>query len=99
MHLMFYESPDLHSIGATLGTLFPDLDPVLPIQMLGLGFSSLVVETAEGIVFRIPRNKDAASRHAKEAHLLPRLKSVLPLLIPDPQWSAGPSHMFPFGLI
>jgi aminoglycoside 2''-phosphotransferase len=96
---MFDEAPDLHSIGAALVTLFPDLDPLLPIHMLGLGFSSLVLETARGIVFRIARNQDAASRHAKESRLLPRLKSVVPLPIPDPQWSAGPSDVFPFGLI
>ena len=96
---MFNESPDFHSIGVTLGTLFPELDPVLPVHMLGLGFSSLVVETAGGVVFRIARNQHAASRHAKEARLLLRLKSVLPLRIPDPQWSAEPSDVFPFGLI
>lgn len=96
---LFDESPDLRVIGTTLSVLFPNLDPVLPIHMLGVGFSSLVVETAGGIVFRIARNQDAASRHAKEARLLLRLKPSLRLPIPDPQWSAGPSAVFPFGLI
>jgi len=96
---MFNESPDLPSIGATLGSLFPELDPVLPIHMLGLGFSSFVVETASGVVFRIARNQDAAARHAKEARLLLHLNAVLPLPIPNPRWSAEPSDLFPFGLI
>jgi len=96
---MFNEAPDPCSIGATLGTLFPDLGPLMPIHMLGVGFSSLVVEAAGGIVFRIAKNQDAATGHAKEVRLLPRLKTYLPLPIPDPQWYAGPSDAFPFGVI
>jgi aminoglycoside 2''-phosphotransferase len=97
--LMADQSLDLDAIGAGLATLFANLDSIMPLHVLGSGFSSLVVETAGGIVFRIARNDRAARQHAKEARLLPQLKSFLPLPIPEPQWYAGPSDTFPFGLI
>ena len=40
---------------------------------LGEGFSSTVVETASGIVFRLARNPAAGERYAKEAINLPLL--------------------------
>jgi aminoglycoside 2''-phosphotransferase len=97
--LTFDEAPDLRSIGARLATLFPDLDSAMPVHLLGAGFSSLVVETDAGIVFRIAKNQNAATQHAKEARLLPRLKPYVAMRIPDPQWYAGPSEAFPFGVI
>src|SRR5690349_9699572 len=87
--LMADQSLDLYSVGASLATLFSDLNPVMPLHVLGSGFSNLVVETAGNIVFRIARNRRAASQHAKEARLLPQLKSHLPLPIPEPQWYAA----------
>jgi aminoglycoside phosphotransferase (APT) family kinase protein len=93
------QSLDLYTVGARLAILFSDLDSIMPLHVLGSGFSSLVVETAGGIVFRIARNHRAASLHAKEARLLPQLKSHLPLPIPEPQWYAAPSDAFPFGVI
>jgi aminoglycoside phosphotransferase (APT) family kinase protein len=67
--------------------------------VLGTGFRSIAVATAEGRVFRIARNAAAAAGYNKERRLLPLLRSYLPLPIPDPQWAAGPSAAFPFGVI
>jgi aminoglycoside phosphotransferase (APT) family kinase protein len=65
--------------------------------VLGAGFRSVAVATAEGQVFRIARNA-AAAGYAREQRLLPALRPHLPLPIPDPRWVAGPSAAFPFGV-
>ena len=72
---------------------------MIQLRTLGSGFSSLVVETPEGIVFRIARNQAAATRHAREAQLLHALAGRVPAPIPDPQWYACASEHFPFGAI
>jgi aminoglycoside phosphotransferase (APT) family kinase protein len=70
-----------------------------PLRVLGAGFHSLVVETGDGIVFRVAKNREATAGHAREAALLPALRARLPLVIPDPRWYTGPSALFPFGVI
>jgi aminoglycoside phosphotransferase (APT) family kinase protein len=90
---------DLARIGGALAAVFPDLGGVTPVGVLGAGFRSVAVETAEGRVFRIARNPAAAAGHAREARLLPVLRSRVPVAIPDPRWHAGPSEQFPFGVI
>ncbi len=89
---------DLDMIAANLRAAFPALD-VATTRMLGGGFRSLVVETDGGIVFRIARNQDAAAGYARETLLLPAIGPRLPVAVPDPRWSAGPSESFPFGVM
>lgn len=99
MDMMNLESPDLCTIRASLSELFPDLGPLLSIRELGRGFSSLVVETDTGVVFKIARSKEAAKGHTKEARLLSILKAALPIPVSNPQWCTGPSEGLPFGAI
>ncbi len=89
---------DLDTIAANLRAAFPELD-VVTTRVLGGGFRSLVVETDGGVVFRIARNQDAADGYAREALLLPAIGPRLPVAVPDPRWSAGPSESFPFGVM
>ncbi len=91
--------PELTSIAAALGVLFPDLRSVAPVRELGRGFSSVVVETSAGVVFKVARNEEAAKGHAKEARLLPHLKATLPISVPDPRWYADPCEVLLFGAI
>lgn len=91
--------PALADLGPLLQACFPELGPITPLRVLGTGFRSVAVATAEGQVFRIARNAAAAAGYAKEQRLLPALRAQLPLPIPDPQWWAGPSAAFPFGVI
>jgi aminoglycoside phosphotransferase (APT) family kinase protein len=70
-----------------------------PLRVLGAGFHSLVVETGDGVVFRVAKNREAMEGHAREAALLAALRARLPLVIPDPHWYTGPSALFPFGVI
>jgi len=90
---------DLDAIGPNLHAAFPQLGAIESLRLLGVGFRSIVVETSDGIVFRIGKNQDAANGYAKEARLLPYLRSRVPVAVPDPQWYAGSSDRFPFGVM
>ncbi len=96
---MSADRPDLDRIAEGLAVVFPHLDPVRPLRLLGAGFRSVAVETAGGVVVRIARNAPAMAGHAKEARFLPVLRGRLPVAVPDPRWHAGPSEHFPFGAL
>jgi len=91
--------PALPAIAVALQRAFPGLTNVSPLSILGEGFSSRVVETTGGVVFRIPRTPEAGARYAREALLLPRLKPYLPVAIPDPRWFLAACDGFPHGVI
>ena len=90
---------DFANLGELLTTAFPHLDSIQPLRALGDGFSSIAVETAGGIVFRIPKNKDAGQRFAKEARILPQLNQLLSISIPNPQVHIAKAEGLPFGAI
>lgn len=90
---------DLDRIAQGLHHTFPDLNLIAPLRLLGSGFSSLAVETADGIVFRVARDAAAGARYAKESINLPRLPSHLSVAIPEPYWYAPSSRDFPHGVI
>jgi len=90
---------DLDIIGSNLSATFPQLSNIEPLHVLGVGFRSIVVETNNSIVFRIGKNQGAANGYAKEARLLPYLRSRVPVAVPNPQWYAGSSDRFPFGVM
>jgi aminoglycoside phosphotransferase (APT) family kinase protein len=82
-----------------LARAFPDLR-VAPLTQLATGFHSVVVETADGIVFRIPRQEGTANGHAMEQRVLPLLAERLPAPIPLPEWRIEPGDAdFPLGAI
>lgn len=85
--------------GHKLRHIFPDLGIIEPLNMLGSGFRSTVVETADGVIFRIGRNAEATAGYLREIRLLPALPRHLPIAIPQPGWSSGPSPQFPFGIM
>jgi aminoglycoside 2''-phosphotransferase len=68
---------------------FPQLE-VAPLRHLETGFGSIVVETADGVIFRLARHEWAAAGHAREAKLLPVLRDRLPLAVPQPRWYVEP---------
>lgn len=97
--MSFGEDMNLTSIEQALQRAFPDLGAVSPLQLIGWGFSSWVVETASGVVFRIARSAEAGERYAREMQTLPCLKSFLPVAIPQPEWYLPASEDFSYGLI
>ena len=91
--------PDLADLATALENAFPNLSGLAPLALLGEGFSSLVVETPTGTVFRIPRVPEAGARYASEARLLPLIKPYLPFAVPEPRWYRSSSDGFPHGVI
>jgi aminoglycoside phosphotransferase (APT) family kinase protein len=82
-----------------LAARFPELD-VAPLRHLETGFGSIVVETGDGIVFRVARRGAAAKGHEREATLLPALHDRVPLAVPQPRWRVAPGTPgFPYGAI
>jgi aminoglycoside phosphotransferase (APT) family kinase protein len=79
---------------------FPALMPRLgQLQFLNDGFSSYVVLMADEIILRIARHAEAMAGYMKEQSILPLLQKYLPVQIPQPILWAGPSDVFPFGVM
>jgi aminoglycoside 2''-phosphotransferase len=92
-------APSLPEIERGLQEAFPDL-AIAPIRALETGFGSVAVETADGIVFRIPRHAGVADGHARELRALPVLRERLPAPVPLPRWRIEPGEgPFPLGAI
>lgn len=90
---------DLGEVGLALQRIFPRFGNIAPIRVLGDGFCSVVIETAEGHVFRVAKNPAAMAAYAKELRLLPALSACISTAIPHPRWYAEPSDDFPYGVI
>jgi aminoglycoside 2''-phosphotransferase len=78
---------------------FPDAPIEPPLSLLGTGFSSVVVETANGLVFRIPKTSAAGRAYLHECQCLPMLQSRLPVAVPQPEWYSAPNVYFPHGVM
>ena len=77
-----------------------DLDSsVLPLQKIGTGFKSVVLGSPAGLVFRVALNRKAQKGHTRECYILPRLKSLLPVEVPDILGYCKASDDFPFGVM
>ena len=82
-----------------LARAFPDLQ-VAPLRELATGFHSVAVETGDGVIFRIPRQKGTSHGHTDEFRALPVLAPLLPAPVPVPEWRIEPGHPdFPLGVI
>ena len=88
----------LEQLAVAIEEALPDLAGSLrPLKPLGEGYSAIAVESAEGIVFRVPRTKAAADATAIEARLLAAVGQLLPVAVPDHTWDGGPSGACPWG--
>jgi aminoglycoside 2''-phosphotransferase len=91
---------DLTDLAARLRALFPDAPIVAPLSVLGEGFGSVVVETANGIVFRIARHADARRGHQREGAVLSVVqRHVCGLRVPQVHYYLDESDAFPYGVI
>ena len=91
--------PVLTSIALGLRAAFPALADIEPLRIIGTGFGSTVIETANGLIFRLARHRRAAEGHRREARFLPALAQQFPVGVPAPRWHSGASARFPFGVI
>lgn len=94
-----WTEPNLIELAARLQPLFPDLTLDESTTLLGLGFSTIVVETVDGVVLRIARRAEVGSRFAAERRWLPHIAYELPVEVPIPDWFAQDSEHFPYGVI
>ncbi len=63
-------SMNLDGLGNRLKTSFPDAEIILPIKKLGEGYASEVVESNNGIVFKIAKNHIVQKTYKREHTLL-----------------------------
>lgn len=91
---------DLQLLATQLRAAFPPTPIHSPLKVLGEGFGSLVVETANDIVFRIAKHSEAQRGHQRERRVLPIVQRyVSELRVPQVQYSLGTTAAFPFGVI
>ena len=72
---MTYDALDWDRLRKDLQVVLPHIQIVGPLRLLGSGFNSLVLETPQGMVFRVAKNRDATKGQMKEARLLPFLQT------------------------
>jgi aminoglycoside phosphotransferase (APT) family kinase protein len=90
---------DLEQLEVDLARAFPELR-VAPLRRLATGFGSIAVETADEVVFRIPREAGTAHGHEDEYRALPVLAPLLPAPVPVPGWRIERGDRdFPLGAI
>ncbi len=70
-----------------------------PLQRIGTGFKSVVLGSPEGLVFRVALNEKAQAGHRRECYVLSKLKSLLPVNVPDLLGYCVASDDFPFGVM
>ena len=70
-----------------------------PLHRIGKGFKSVVLGSPAGLVFRVALNKKAQTGHKRECYVLPRLKSLLPIDVPNILSYCEESDDFPFGVM
>lgn len=76
---------DLEAIAENLKVAFPTLRQVVPVRLIDVGFGSVVIETAGGIVFRVARSQAAGDGHARETRFLSALRPRVSVAVPNPR--------------
>jgi aminoglycoside 2''-phosphotransferase len=90
---------DLQRLGDALAARVHDAGEIRPLRWLDAGYSSVVVESPGGVVWRIGRHAAADEAYRRERVLLPALAPWLPVAVPDPRWYVEPGEALPFGAI
>ena len=91
---------NLDDQGNKLIATFPAEEIILPIKNIGEGYASEVVESHNGVVFKIAKNHRAQQTYNKEQKLLLFLSSKIEGFdIPYPKYYIESSNAFPYGLI
>ncbi len=79
---------------------FPGAAIATPLTILGEGFGSVAIATANGLVFRIAKHAEAQQGHQRERDVLPVVqRSGVGLRVPEVAYFLEASTPFPFGVI
>lgn len=83
------------TLSRQFGQIFPDLviDTFAP---LGDGWGNRTFLINDAVVFRFPKDADAATALIRERRLLPELAPALPLPIPRYHYAGHPTAQYPF---
>ena len=90
-------SATLTGLAASIAAAFPDLPAAPPLTVIAMGPDNLVVESAGGVIVRVPRHAAAGEARQCEERLLPFLQGHVPVALPVPEWQTPPSAAFPWG--
>ncbi|QCI67661.1 phosphotransferase family protein [Phreatobacter stygius] len=83
------ETPTLESLRDIITGRFPDLAKAR-FSLLTTGWASLAVEVDGRLIFKFPRNDEAATSLRREADLLGVIRPVVTMPVPDLTLCAGP---------
>ena len=90
---------DDNALAERLRRTFDLGDSALPLRRIGTGFKSVVLGSPAGLVFRVAQNEKAQKGHSRECYLLSRLKSLLPVEVPEVLGYREASEDFPYGVM
>lgn len=79
-----WEVEHLDGVADQLQREFPTCGEIEPLSVLGYGFSSLVIESANGYVFLIARN--GVEKYASAISFLKQVDNQLPVTVPRPKF-------------
>ncbi len=68
-------------------------------SVVGSGFGSLIIESNQGIIFRIARNLETAKQYVMECKVLPKIKDFFGVNIPNPIWQMFNAASAPYGIM
>ena len=95
----FLTELELEQIRRGLRPILPTLSDSDTLKLLSEGFSSYVILVADHVILRIAKIRKAGEGYLKERAILPHLRRHFPFQVPEPEWYAEPSEVFPFGAI
>jgi aminoglycoside phosphotransferase (APT) family kinase protein len=73
------------------------VEPAEELSVLGEGFGSVALQSRTGTVVLVCKNVIGAEARRVSAALLPHLAPLLPVQVPEPQWSTDVADGLPWG--
>jgi len=68
-------------------------------KIIGSGFGSIIIESNDGIIFRIAKNLETAKQYIMECKVLPQIINYLDMNIPKPIWHIYNNTSAPYGIM
>lgn len=90
---------DDNALAERIGRTFDLNSSAFPLHKIGAGFKSVVLGSPIGLVFRVALNRKAQTGHRRECYVLPKLKSLIPVKVPEILGYCEASDDFPFGVM
>ena len=100
MHVFYSAQPrdsdlSLETVSRLIAANFPEFGSMSITRLAAQGSQNYTYRLGSEMSIRLPRNQHFAIRLEREMQWLPLISRRLPLLVPTPIASAGPSSEFP----